>query len=37
MLRLISLGDFTSVYLGLLYRIDPTPVARVEALKKFMK
>ena len=37
MLRLIALGDFTSVYLGLLYRIDPTPVARVEALKKFMK
>ncbi|MCM8794608.1 MAG: bifunctional phosphoglucose/phosphomannose isomerase [Candidatus Omnitrophica bacterium] len=37
MLRLIALGDFISVYLGLLYGIDPTPVVRVEALKKFMK
>lgn len=37
MLRLIALGDFASVYLGILYRIDPTPVVRVEALKKFMK
>ena len=37
MLTLVSLGDFTSIYLALLYRIDPTPVDRVEALKKFMK
>ena len=37
MLRLIALGDFTSLYLGLLYRVDPTPVVRVEALKKFMR
>ena len=37
MLRLVALGDFTSIYLGLLYRIDPTPVVRVEALKRFMK
>ncbi len=37
MLGLVSLGDFVSVYLGLLYRIDPTPVERVEALKKFMR
>ncbi len=37
MLRMIALGDFVSVYLGVLYRIDPTPVVRVEALKKFMK
>ena len=37
MLRLIALGDFTSVYLGILYKIDPTPVVRVEALKKFMR
>lgn len=37
MLRLVALGDFTSVYLGILYGIDPTPVVRVEALKKFMK
>lgn len=37
MLKLISLGDFVSVYLGLLYRVDPTPVVRVEALKRFMR
>lgn len=37
MLRLIALGDFVSVYLGLLYRQDPTPVVRVEALKKYMR
>lgn len=37
MLKLIALGDFVSVYLGLLYGADPTPVHRVEALKKFMK
>lgn len=35
-LRLVSLGDFVSVYLGLLHRQDPTPVVRVEALKKYM-
>ena len=37
MLGLVALGDFVSVYLGLLYGTDPTPVERVEALKKFMK
>ncbi len=37
LLKLVALGDFLSVYLGVLYRIDPTPVERVEALKKFMK
>ena len=37
MLRMIALGDFTSVYLGILYRVDPTPVERVEALKRFMR
>jgi len=36
MLRLIALGDFTSIYLAFLYKEDPTPVARVEALKKFL-
>lgn len=36
MLRLVALGDFSSVYLAFLYRVDPTPVERVEALKKFM-
>lgn len=37
LLKLVALGDFTSVYLGILYKIDPTPVERVEALKRFMK
>ena len=37
MLRLIALGDLASVYLAFLYKMDPTPVTRVEALKKFMK
>jgi len=36
MLKMIALGDFTSVYLALLYRTDPTPVERVEALKKWL-
>ena len=30
----ISLGDWVSFYLALLYRIDPTPVAVIEYLKK---
>ena len=37
MLRMIALGDMASVYLAFLYKMDPTPVVRVEALKKFMK
>jgi len=37
MLRLVALGDLASVYLAFLYKSDPTPVIRVEALKKFMK
>ena len=36
-LKLIALGDFVSVYLGILYRVDPTPVKRVEALKEYLK
>lgn len=36
-LRLIVLGDFVSVYLGILYRLDPSPVVRVEALKKWLR
>lgn len=36
-LKMIALGDFVSVYLGLLYRMDPTPVKRVEALKKWLR
>ena len=37
MLGLVSLGDFISIYLACAYKINPTPVERVEALKKFMK
>lgn len=36
LLKLVALGDFVSVYLGILYREDPTPVERVEALKKYL-
>jgi glucose/mannose-6-phosphate isomerase len=31
---LIYLGDFSSVYLALLYGLDPSPVERIELLKK---
>jgi glucose/mannose-6-phosphate isomerase len=31
---LIYIGDFTSFYLALLYEIDPTPVERINYLKK---
>lgn len=34
MLSLIYLGDFVSVYLALLYEIDPSPVERINILKK---
>jgi len=37
MMGLLALGDFVSVYLALLYGTDPTPVDRVEALKRYMK
>jgi glucose/mannose-6-phosphate isomerase len=37
MLKVIALGDFTSAYLGILYRVDPTPVVRVEALKVWLR
>ena len=37
LLRLVAVGDFMSVYLSLLYRSDPTPVERVEGLKRYMK
>ena len=36
-MKLIALGDFASVYLGILYRVDPTPVERVEALKRWLR
>lgn len=37
MLKFIALGDFASVYLGILYGVDPTPVERVEALKRYLR
>ena len=37
MLKMIALGDFVSVYLALAYQVDPTPVERVEALKKWLR
>jgi glucose/mannose-6-phosphate isomerase len=37
LLKLTALGDFTSIYLGILYRHDPTPVHRVEDLKAYLK
>lgn len=33
-LSIILLGDFTSVYLALLYGTDPSPVERIQILKK---
>ena len=34
MFSLIYLGDFVSFYLAILYKVDPTPVERIEILKK---
>jgi glucose/mannose-6-phosphate isomerase len=34
MVSLLSLGDFVSVYLALLYGVDPTPVENIDFLKK---
>jgi len=34
MFSLIYLGDFVSFYLAMLYEVDPTPVERIETLKK---
>lgn len=34
MLCMMLLGDFTSVYLAYLNGVDPTPVAKIDALKK---
>ncbi len=36
-LKLVALGDFTSIYLGIQYGVDPTPVERVEALKRYLR
>lgn len=34
MMSLISLGDFTSIYLAYLYRQDPTPIPAIDRLKE---
>ena len=36
-LSLIQLGDFTSYYLAILNKVDPTPVAVIEALKQALR
>ena len=33
MLSLVSIGDFTSYYLAILYRVDPSPVKVISYLK----
>jgi hypothetical protein len=37
MLSTICIGDFTSVYLAILRKIDPTPVKAIALLKEQMK
>jgi glucose/mannose-6-phosphate isomerase len=34
MLAMMLLGDFASVYLAYLNSVDPTPVKKIDALKK---
>jgi hypothetical protein len=34
MLYLINFGDYVSVYLALLYQVDPSPVERIRILKE---
>ncbi len=33
MMNLIILGDYTSVYLGAAWGVDPTPVEKIDHLK----
>jgi glucose/mannose-6-phosphate isomerase len=33
MLSLVHLGDFVSVYLAVLRRVDPTPVRAIDTIK----
>jgi glucose/mannose-6-phosphate isomerase len=33
MASLCAIGDFASVYLGLLHGVDPTPIGPIDALK----
>jgi len=37
MLSTICIGDFTSVYLAILRKVDPTPVNTIALLKEKMK
>jgi hypothetical protein len=37
MLSTICIGDFTSVYLAILRKIDPTPVKTIDLLKEQIK
>jgi hypothetical protein len=37
MLSAICIGDFTSVYLAILRKVDPTPVKTIALLKEKMK
>jgi hypothetical protein len=37
MLSTICIGDFTSVYLAILRKVDPTPVKTIALLKDKMK
>ncbi len=34
MMSLVNLGDYVSVYLALLYKVDPSPVERIRILKQ---
>jgi hypothetical protein len=36
MLSTLYIGDFASVYLGILYGVDPTPTENIDALKKHL-
>ncbi|MBU8932459.1 MAG: bifunctional phosphoglucose/phosphomannose isomerase [candidate division Zixibacteria bacterium] len=36
-LSLVQLGDFTSYYLAIINKVDPTPVAVIEALKQALR
>ena len=37
LLSMVALGDYLSVYLALLHRVDPTPVTRVTYLKRHLQ
>jgi glucose/mannose-6-phosphate isomerase len=35
-MSLILFGDYTSLYLAILNRVDPTPVDSIDLLKKYL-